>query len=122
MEGRRRFQCPQCSFDTSKKSNLIRHTNNIHDSSSSTTILKLECAHCSYTTNSKFNLQRHLSRSHEGDCNKAHQKKLRIVCPICESKFEERAELNEHLATLHSEIIEDEMLIFQSVAGKYIIT
>ena len=118
------FQCFHCSFKSSKKSNLIRHICNLYGFSPA--ISKVHCEHCSYITNSKFNLERHLSRFHlRGvDCNETHRKKskIRIVCPVCGSKFRERIKLTEHLASVHNKTMEDETLIFESVSGKYVYT
>ena len=115
MFGNGRFNCPQCHYNSRKKSIIVQHVKIVHDKIENFFCdqctfksthkyrvdahvrvfhqgIRLKCNLCEYTAASKKMLKTHTSQKHDG---------VRYSCNLCENKYNSVKNLQEHIKANH---------------------
>lgn len=82
----KRTQCLQCSASFARKNDLKRHIEAVHEGK------QAKCVICSASFSRKTDLKRHVETVHEG--KRAH-------CPQCSASFARKTDLKRHIETVH---------------------
>ncbi len=100
------FQCELCEYKTSKKSNLKRHKEQLHE------VGDKMCEFCQFVTKRTDNLKRHIESKHKVDRRKPTVKESKTVtkgstilcCDQCDYKTPKKDHLKRHTSSKHSNI------------------
>ena len=82
----KRTQCLQCTASFARKNDLKRHIEAVHEGK------QAKCLVCSASFSRKTDLKRHVETVHEG--KRAH-------CPQCSASFARKTDLKRHIETVH---------------------
>ena len=81
-----KFACKKCSYESSYKSGLKRHTETIHEG------IKHQCPKCDFQARNKGYLSIHIQTKHNG---------LRYPCTKCEHVSTKQTALKIHIKSIH---------------------
>ena len=81
-----KFSCDQCEKKFTKKANLIRHIQSIHEGA------KYACNQCDYQASHQASLIYHNQSNHEG---------VKYACNQCDHQFSSQGNLNTHIRSIH---------------------
>lgn len=85
-DGRIKYKCKHCDYQTSQKYNFLRHQKSVHKG------IKYECNQCDYQASQKYNLVRHQESVHEG---------IKYKCNQCDYQASLKYNLVRHKKSIH---------------------
>ena len=114
VHDKKKIKCDQCDQTFTQRQDLQRHKLGVHEKK------EYACDECEYVTSRKDNLNRHKMSEHgietkkrkpEPEKEKLTTKKVKIEadetltfqCNQCESTFDQKFNLNKHIASVHGQ-------------------
>jgi len=82
----KRFDCPQCNFNSKRPSDLRRHIDAVHLE------IKYMCETCDYSSKDKWRLKTHQNFAHKG---------IKFSCKLCEYHAKSNSRLKNHFKFEH---------------------
>ena len=89
VNGQRKYTCPECDKQFSKRCNLKQHIQSIHEK------VKYTCPECGKQFSGKVHLKRHIQSIHE---------QVKYTCTECDKQFSQKSHLKIHIQSIHEQM------------------
>ena len=94
-------KCPHCDYESSKKSNLDRHIQVVHEK-----IRPHKCPTCGKAFGQKCDLDKHSKTVHD--------KKMDFICSHCDQAFGQKCHLDRHIKVCTKGVLDRHMKLWPS--------